>query len=188
MNRKNFRDYWELLGAPVLLGVLGLILAACPDFASGLVAQLIGWLVIAAGAAILLSLLISGRAVSMGGCIRGAVLVLLGVTIVRHPNLLAKFLGLILAFVLSGAGLRKVRAALRRQEAGLGSTVEVLLSLVTLIAGIVLFFTPMTASRVIIRVCGFILMAVGLVRVLLRLHTLRFLDEGSDHSIIDADE
>lgn len=188
MNRKNLRDYMELLGAPLLLAVLGLIMAISPDFASGLVGKLIGWLAIAAGALMLLTMLISSGPVGTGGAIRAVLLALLGLTIVRHPQLIAKFLGLILAFVLSGAGLKQMRFARAKREAGFGSAAELLFSLLILAAGVVLFFVPLTASRVIFRVCGLVLLAVGTLRVLLRLRSTRFIEQGSDKRIIDADE
>ena len=179
MKKDKLMDILNLLGVPVLTAVLGLILLLSPDTATVLVTKIIGWILVVCGA---------GKAISMatrhtgtvGGWIWAAIGVVLGVGILSNPLILAESLGRLIGILLV------IRALSDRRNSVTQSSKTI--SMVTLIVGAVLFLMPMTLTRTILRLCGLVIVIIGIVNILEALRTTKRLESGEKKRIIDADE
>jgi len=179
MKKEKLMDILSLLGIPVLTAVLGLVLLLTPDTATVLVTKIIGWVLVVFGA---------GKAISMAtrhtgavsGWIWAAVGVVLGVGILSRPLILAESLGRFIGIILVIRALSD-----RRNSATKGGKT---LSMVTLIVGAVLFLMPMTLTRTILRLCGLVIVIIGIANIIEVLRGTRRLESGEKPKIIDADE
>ena len=178
MKKQSLPALLYQLASPVALMVLGLILLLDPDSAAALLSRLLGWVVT-------LVLMVYAIFTFVNWPKKGAVrvcilLVSFGVStmLLNSPLLLAKNVGRFLGVLILLRGLRDM--ALSRSNHR-GET----LALATIAAGILLILLPMTASRLIFRICGGVILAVGVAMVIDRLKNRKYLD-GGDKNIIDA--
>jgi len=165
------------LSYPAGLVVLGLILLISPDTASALIAKVLGWILTLVGIGIGISAVFDRRA-AVGKGFSAVGFVCVGGWLMANPLILAAGMGRFLGMLLLLRGLRDLY--LRHQE---GSSN--LLAIITTVAGVVLMVLPMTTSRLILRLCGAGILAIGIAMVLDRLKNRRYLDRGDDN-IIDA--
>ena len=93
--------------------------------------------------------------------------------------MLAAALGRLVGILLAVRGIRDLLDASQRHM-GLLSAV------ITLLLGVVLIALPMTTSRVVISLCGVLVIAVGAGILVDRVKIRRRLQEPDDPSIIDA--
>ena len=177
MKKDNILSLLQLIATPVLLMVLGLILLIHPDSASALAAQILGWVLLAAGVVFAVSAIAGhygtvGKVLSAVGCFA------VGMWLLRNPLLLAAGLGRLAGILLVIRGIRDILDAARRR-CGLLSAI------VTTVLGAVLIALPMTTSRVVIGLCGLLVLIVGVAILVDRLRTRR-LKEPPASNIIDA--
>ena len=97
MKKIDWRSLLKDQTGAVLMILCGVVLAISPDSASVLLSGAAGWLLIAAGVALLVMGFVGG--VQMGAIVPGAVLLLAGAWLHRHPMMIASVLGLILGIV-----------------------------------------------------------------------------------------
>lgn len=178
MKKNDIVSWLKLLATPVLLMVLGLILVIHPDSASVLAAQILGWVLLAAGVGFGVSAIAGhfgtvGKVLSAIGCFA------VGAWLLRNPLMLAAGLGRLVGILLAVRGIRDLLDASQRHM-GLLSAV------ITLLLGLVLIALPMTTSRVVISLCGVLVIAVGAGILVDRVKIRRRLQEPDDPSIIDA--
>ena len=159
MKKEQIKHMINLCFFPVLLIVLGLVLALRPDSAVALLTRVLGWILI------------------LGGV--GKVLAILA---------FRDYYGLVVGILLIVEGVDGLRTALRLKAVGLPYLTGLILGIVTLAAGMVLILVPMTASRVAITICGVVITIVGIVNLVGRIRDIRRLDAPDDPDIIDADE
>lgn len=170
----------RLLAGPALTVVLGLILLLSPDSASALVGRILGWV------AVFIAL-----AEAFGGGKRSAVKAvifgIIGVLILRDPLYVAKFLGRVLGLALFMWGFGGISRA-RRVRGQLSVTPGTVLSGAAVIIGLVLFFVPMTTSRLVLSGIGILMIGIGVAEGYDRLRDKKQLEEGSDPNIIDVEK
>lgn len=177
MKKDKFLSLLRLIATPVLLMVLGLILLIHPDSASALAAQILGWVILAAGVCFAVSAIAGhygtvGKVLSAIGCFA------VGVWLLRNPLLLAAGLGRLAGILLVVRGIRDILDAVQRHYG-------LLAAIVTTVLGAVLIALPMTTSRVAIGLCGLLVLIVGIAILVDRLRTRR-LREPPESDIIDA--
>lgn len=177
MKKDNILSLLQLIATPVLLMVLGLILLIHPDSASALAAQILGWVLLAAGAIFAVSAVAghygtAGKVLSAVGCFA------VGMWLLRNPLLLAAGLGRLAGILLVIRGIRDILDAVRCRRG-------LLSAIVTTVLGAVLIALPMTTSRVVIGLCGLLVLIVGIAILADRLKTRR-LKEPPASDIIDA--
>ena len=164
--------------APVVTLVLGLILMVNPDYASALVARLLGFVfgLVAIGFGIGALANAQGRAGKVFGAIVCAVI---GGWLGNNPLVLAAWFGRIIGIVLLIDGIQDILAS-RRQGT------LFLLPLVAALVGLILIVMPMTASRIVFALCGLVLVVIGGVMLLERIRGNNRLNGPQDPNIIDA--
>lgn len=165
---------WLSLLAPVALMALGLILFFVPDTGSILLSKILGWGLTLVG---ILAIFWTVFAREWGKLVIGIVLVCVGSVLLAKPLALAAFVGRILGVVLAFRGIVEWTQSANRQG-------KLLCVAVTLV-GVILILMPMSASRLVFSVCGFVLVVCGGIMLAQRLRTLRYLPKNRD-DIIDA--
>ncbi len=148
----------------VCLIAFGIILLLNPDLGSAAAAGLIGWMLIAAGALWLLAGILSG-AVSLLPCVAAFAA---GIYLLRHPLSLASLLGLCLGIYLAAQGVMALAEALSLRRGGWEFRPGLIYSVVLLALGIVLIFSPLTTSRLLMCLCGLGMIACGAANLILR--------------------
>ena len=178
MKQPQFSEKLQLLLAPLVLILLGLVLAVNPDSASALIARILGWMMALAGACFGIAAIGSpyGRT---GKIFAAIVLAVAGGWLVKNPLALAAWIGRFIGILLLVNGVSDFGAA-RRCGMRPG------FSLVTALLGVVLIVLPMTASRVLFRLVGLVVAGVGVAMLLTRLKGTPRLKEPEDPNIIDA--
>lgn len=161
---------------PVALIVLGLVLLLCPDTASVLIAKVSGWCLILAGMIVAVAMVVD-RSWSVTKILTILVLVGLGRWFFSHPLAWAAWGGRIIGVLLLLRGIRDFTQSAFAQGR--------VLSVVTAVMGVVLLLLPMTASRMVFSLCGFVILAVGGGMLFERIWEGRN-GEDDDPNIIDA--
>lgn len=173
----------------VLLIIAGLVLLFRPDFASAAVAVVAGWVLILVGG---LGILISILSWPVLGPLEMAVCILdlgLGIYVLCNPLALAIILGLGLGSWLVIQGLSALREALKLKKADYSYVPNLVLAILMMGLGLVLIFSPLTTSRVIMSLCGIAMLVCGAVNLILRARATKLLQEDQrKRRIIDADE
>ena len=178
MKKEDLFAKIQLLLAPVLIIVLGLVLVFCPDSASALIAKILGWIfgLVAIGFGIAALLNPQGR----GGKVVGAILcAVIGGWLGSHPLALAAWFGRIIGIVLILDGVQDMGNNRRQGK-------RFLLPLMVTVVGAVLVLMPMTASRLLFALCGIVVLVIGVVMLLDRLRGNRQLPPSEKPDIIDA--
>lgn len=169
----------NVFGGPVLMAVLGLILLFNPDSASALIAKAAGWvLLIACGISAVSSVSDGIRGGRLFFAVSGA---LAGLWLLGNPLVLASALGRFAGILLLYRGGRDLWEY--RQYAGTGK--KPIVGVIAAVLGVVLFFLPMSASRLLFSLVGLVLIAVAVAEIYDRVKIRRLL-EGGDPNIIDA--
>lgn len=187
-NRKKWSNLINLLLMPAVLAVLGLVLLCNPDAASILIAKVLGWCLVAAGAVSAIVTVAGWPLKRVSRIITTAVLLALGGWLLSNPLALAENLGKLAGLVLIIQGGRGLWEAWKLAGAARAFKSNFWLALATLAVGAFLFVFPMTTSRVVFRLCGVVLVVLGAVNLITRLRTYQRLEGPDDPNIIDAAE
>ena len=170
MKKANLMELVNQFGTPVTMILLGLILLLVPDSASVMIAYLVGGILTLAGIVLGIAALLD-RQLSKG--IWALVCLSIGSTLLGKPLLLARNLGRFLGIMLALEG----GDCLRKGNRTFG--------IVILIAAVALVLSPMTLSRLVFRLCGVAVLAIGAGMLTNRFRDRKSLDKG-DGNIIDA--
>ena len=179
MNRTNLRSFLKTFLSPILLALVGLILLIVPDLAAVLVSNLLAWGLIAAGLAFLVSILVLRSYSSVFAWLRVAGCMGLGGMLLGNPLALARMAGMLMGLLLLVLGISAYQDAF--------TNFEKVLAIITVVLGVVLVLAPMSLSRIVLRIIGLVMVAVGAADIFDRIYRRRHLDPG-DPNIIDADE
>lgn len=167
----------------VLMILCGAILAAKPDAATALISVVLGWGMIAIG----VGALITGFTGGGGGSIAtGAVLLVLGSWLHRHPLAIASFLGTVLGILVLSQGWRGMREVHRRRRIGGFGILAAVIPVVEFLIGIRLVLSPLRVSRMVLGVCGAVMVICGIINLVSRYRAVRYIPEYD--GIIDADQ
>ena len=142
----------RLIATPVLLMVLGLILLIHPDSASALVAQILGWVLVIAGVVFAVSA-IAGHFDTLGKVLSAVCCFAVGAWLLRNPLMLAAGLGRLAGILLVVRGIQDILNASRYHYG-------ILPAVITTVLGAVLIALPMTTSRVVISLCGLLVLVL----------------------------
>lgn len=187
MDMERIKYYLRRYGGQALVILLGLVLVCSPDTASVFIARLVGWILILAGSGNLLLALTGMASSRVPALVWDAVALGIGIFIVCFPLVLAEALGRFFGLFLVIWGSGSIRSALQRKRADLPWQAGLTVACVTLGAGILLFLLPMTLSRVILKLCGLVLILIGAVDIFATRREQKAI-EGRRPDIIDADD
>lgn len=178
MKKQGILSILRLFLAPVLVILLGILLVVSPDSASALVSGILGWILTGAGIVTAVTALFSDRH-RIGRLIPAAALLVCGSVLWSRPLLLAYYTGRLVGLLLLLDGLADLFAAHRAGIRGL-------MPLIVSILGGILVLMPMSASRIVFRLCGLAVALIGCAMLFDRIRHPR-LDRGwEDSNIIDA--
>ena len=181
MKKSKFFGWVRLLLTPVLMIVLGIVLLLSPDSATTLVAQILGWVLVAVGAGFLVSAF-TDRFGMVGKVIAALIFCGVGGWMIVHPLMLAAWIGRLVGILLVIQGIQDI-VYLRSCRS------SVFLPVVEAIVGAVLVVLPMTTSRLVFTVVGGVALFIGVVMLIQRIRLRKLLDdnqEPDDPNIIDA--
>lgn len=172
MDMKKFSSCFRAFLTPVILILLGLLLVVQPDWAAGLLARVLGWLLALGGGYFLLRGIFS-RDARMKNLLAGVICLGLGIFLIGNPLAMAAGLGRLTGlFLLIRGGVDVFLYGSRNQW-------------VTALLGLVLLLLPMATSRIVFTLCGLALLVYGIFTLAVRIHRLR-LEKPEDPNIIDA--
>ena len=177
MKKQDILSLLYQLSSPVLVMVLGVILLVSPDTASALISKLLGWCLTLVGVGIGIWAAVDRKS-AVGRGIAAVLCVCTGGWLTAHPLLLAAGIGRFLGILIALRGIRDMMLAKNRgQSNGL--------AVITTVVGAVLVLLPMTTSRLVFRICGIVILAIGIAMLVQRLRDYRYLP-GGKNDIIDA--
>lgn len=180
MLKQKLIYYFQQLFTPVLMVVLGLTLIFSPDSASAFVAQVLGWLVLAAGATLVIS---GAKSKTLSTVLYGAACLLIGLWLIRNPLILAKSIGRLSGLVLLVRGIGDILESSQEKR-------ELVIPILTAGLGAVLLLLPMTTSRVVMILFGLVLLLLGGATLAARIRLIlakRLPDSDGGGQVIDVD-
>lgn len=188
MDKEQIKRSVKLYAWPAILVVLGLVLVFSPDTASALISKIIGWILIAIGVCAAIAA-ITGLSFERTRTVVYAVLCLgVGIFVTSFPMVLAEALGRFFGIFLAIQGVGSIRRAIQKKQADMPYEYSLGVAILTLAAGVVLALLPLTLSRIILNICGAVLVVIGIVNIVGIYRENRALESGEKPTIIDADE
>lgn len=178
----DFNRIWTFIkhfASELFLMLCGAVLILFPNSAVALVTKLMACILIGAGVIKAVQNL-DRKTSDFGDWIWAAGYFLVGFYLLANPLTISKLAGRVLGLILMISGMQKYRRASYGSGRALG--------LVSLVAGVVLVVLPKTLINTLLGFCGIVLIVIGGINLLDKLRHDRYLDEGSDPNIIDADE
>ncbi len=173
----------------IALILFGLVLVIYPDFGSKTVAGIIAWILMGIGILGLVVGVLSWPAFGFGTLAGSALSLVIGFYIMRSPLSLASILGVLLGALLTVQGLGALGDTLRLRRNGQLWIPGLIWSILTLVLGLILIFSPMTTSRVVMTVVGIIMILCGAGNLYTHAKVTPFIrPTGEKGKIIDADE
>lgn len=176
MKNKGFLNKLFLLASPIAVILLGLLLVFNPDFASGFLSRVLGWMLCVIGIGFGVAAIVDGERILQRG-IAAVLLVCIGATLSAKPLLLASWIGRIIGLLIALRGIRDLQG-----DWGQNHT----LAWITIAVGVILVLLPMTTSRLVFSVCGLVVLFIGIGMLADRLRKQKQLPGGDDDNIIDA--
>lgn len=167
-------------GLAVLTAALGLILVIKPDTAAILAAKVVGWVMILLGAQYAICTARGGPDTPPSRWITAAAELAGGILFVTRPLLLANVVFRCVGFLLCARGFVDLRLARR---SGIRQPV---VPVITLVCGALLVLIPLSLSRLLVRIVGIVILALGVLNILDQRKREK-LTGGGKPDIIDAE-
>ena len=187
MQQRKWYDSLRGTLYPLLMSVLGLILVINPDIASALLGRITGWALILIGLFAIAYSLFS-KPVRIAPLILGIVVLIPAIYLAVNPMALAVNIGKIGGILLLIQGINGLFQLQDLRDWGLSMGGSWIVPVVTLILGIGLIFSPVSASRVVFRIMGVIFLVIGVVNLVSRIMSAHNRPKNDRPDIIDADE
>ncbi len=159
------------------MALLGFALVVAPDWAAALASKVLGWVLIAWG---VFGAIITITGWPKNGAVRVIVTVLLlgvGIYLSKNPLAVATGFGKVIGIFLI------LRSGMSMMEDNKFSVPGV----ICLLAGLFLLLFPLTLSRLVIRICGGILMMINIGNILMLRRLYKLPGVFDDPNIIDAE-
>lgn len=179
MDLNKIKIFLKRCGGEVFLIFCGAVLLLFPDTAVALVTRIIAWVLVAIGVFRVMKNL-KDSAAYWGDWVYTVLCFLAGGYLLVNPLVISETIGRLLGLLLIFQGMSN----LRTNRYGSGKVLGIL----TVVAGVVLVVIPRTLVNTLLSVAGLVLLIVGIINLVDKLRHIRYLDEGSDPNILDADE
>lgn len=175
MDLNKIKLFLKRCGGEIFLIFCGAMLLLFPDTAVALVTKIVAWVLVIWGLVSILSSL-KGK-VDVKNWIFPALGAIAGGYMLSHPLIISNAIGRVLGLYLVIQGVGDLKKGQSRVLPG-----------ITLAAGVILFLLPRTLINTLLGAAGLVLLIVGIINLVDKLRHNRYLNEGSDPKIIDADE
>ena len=176
MKKQDLKMLVRLMLTPALMLLLGIVLVSRPDSASALIAKLLGWVLVLLGAGVLFSAFTVRQGLT-GKVLFSLLCLAAGAWILRNPLRLAAAIGRVAGLLIL---VRAVQDMISAAQWKCGMTY----ALIAAAVGVLLIVLPMTTSRLVMTICGLVLLFLAVMMGLDRYRAFRHMDRGPD--IIDA--
>lgn len=185
MNKETIKKRLPPYIWPGAMVLLGLVLLFSPDTASALIAKILGWICVLAGVYCGIAAISGADRKKMTAA---AILCLgLGAFIIAFPLSIAQMLGRVFGLFLVALGAGNIRESLMKKKMDLPYELSLGVAIATVVAGVVLFLLPMTLSRVLLNICGGVLVVIGILSIVKTYREQKLLESGDGPDIIDAE-
>lgn len=175
--RKDFLSGCIFWGA---LAVLGLCLMINPDWAVAFTVKLAGWMCLAIGVGLVISMIVNRELNQVGKWILSVLGIGISAVVIAFPLTLADALTRFFGLLMLNIGVQN----LRKSPGGFHRVVAI----ATVIAGVVLVLVPRTLTHTLLGAAGLVLIIVSAVNLYALRQDSRRLEEGGRPTVIDADE
>lgn len=178
MKKKNTFAMLEVQALPGLFCILGLILLVTPDAASAIAGRLMGVALLVVG----IVFLVDGISAWPGHArklVWAVTAFCFSSWLLARPWVLITFGGRLVGVLFAIRGAQEIR------EARLTGRPKVLTA-ITFVCGMLLVLIPGTASRMVLRAMGLLVLLLGVILALVNRREKRWLDGPDDPNIIDA--
>lgn len=184
MRNFDWRSLLRYESGSVLMVIFGVLLTFKPDFASGMVSAVVGWVLIALG----VTALITGFVGKLGAgpIVSGVLMLLAGSWFHRNPLMIASAIGVLLGILVLSQGVREAKSAGRSKRNGGFWIFGAVLAAVEIAIGIRLILSPMLLSRVVLTVAGIAMVVCGVCNLVAYQKNTRYIPDAGH--IVDADE
>ena len=180
---------WGNVAGSLLTMAVGALLLIKPNLGSSLVATIIGWAIVGLGVLALVVCISNWAEWGLPGVLVSGMALCFGVYLVRNPLSLASFLGLALGVYLGIQGLSGLAEAFRLKQVGYSYKVNMILSVLLLIIGVVLLIFPLSFSKMVMTIGGAVLLVCGAVNLVLRSKAATVLQKEKEVAqIVDAEQ
>lgn len=176
MKNANWMNWISKLVIPGALALLGLCLVVAPDWAAALASKVLGWVLIAWGVLVAIRTITGQPRNRTWGVVVTAALLAVGIYLSKNPLAVAAGFGKVIGIYLI------LRSGISMLEDGKFN----ILAGITLLAGVFLLVFPLSLSRLVIRICGGILLLVNGGNILMLLRMQKIPGAKDDPDIIDA--
>lgn len=163
----------------IFMILCGAVLLFFPDTAVALVTKIVAWVLVGIGVFKVMKNL-KDSATYWGDWVATVLYFLLGGYLLVNPLVISETIGRFLGILLIIHGMSDLRAS----RYGSGRAIGIL----TAVAGMVLVVIPRTLFNTLLGLAGLVLLIVGIINLVDKLRHGRYLDQGGDPNIIDADE
>lgn len=153
MMNMTWKQRLQQLITPALMLVLGVVLLVRPDSASALVGKVLAWCLIAVGV-LCAAYCAKERSYIVIRAIPAFACFAVGIWLLRNPLALAAALGRLAGVIIVLQGVQDVLHAIEWKRG-------LLWGIVATAAGVLLLLVPMTASRLVMGLCGIALIMLG---------------------------
>ena len=184
MSGINWKSMHRSPAGPILLIVIGAVLALNPDSASALVSAILGWGLIVVGV-----MLIVGGSLGRndwGSIAQGALFLICGSWLHRNPLMIASVLGILLGIAALRQGWRAAMNVSKSKRNGGFWIPGAVLAVAELLVGLRLIFSPLTVSRFVLTLAGIAMAVCGVWELISRSREKKYIP--GTPNIIDADK
>lgn len=179
MDRNRILKLAKRCAGEFFMILCGALLLLFPDSAVALVTRILAWLLVGIGVFKVMKNL-KDSAAYWGDWVATALYFLLGGYLLVNPLAISETIGRLLGILLMIHGMN----GLLRSRYGSAKVIGIL----TALAGAALIVIPRTLINTLLGVAGLVLLIVGIINLVDKLRHGRYLDQGGDPNIIDADE
>lgn len=146
----------------------GLILLLHPGDTLNAAARLIGGALLLIGCVTVVLQLLKKESKSTGAIILAAVEIVLGVVIMSAPGFIVSLFPVIVGILIAASGVSDLLEVNRIRKLGGRWTAALILSVITLILGLVILLNPFKTMAALVRVIGFVLIYQGVTGFFIR--------------------
>lgn len=164
-NKPNKQYYLRSQGRAAIAIALGVLLLVNPDFGTATVGFTVGIVLMAFGALLLITSILSWPAVGVWEIALGAVALVAGGALLRDPKLLGKILGYVIAAACLLRGVQSLSESARMRKLGYDQKWNYILAGAMFLLAILLFIVPLTSSRILMRIVGGALVVMGILNL-----------------------
>ena len=184
MSGINWKSMHRSPAGPILLIVIGVVLALNPDSASALVSAILGWGLIVMGVVLIVGGFLGGN--DWGSITQGALFLICGSWLHRNPLMIASVLGILLGIAALRQGWRAAMNVGHSKRNGGFWIPGAVLAVAELVIGVRLIFSPLTVSRFVLTLAGIAMAACGVWELISRRREKKYIP--GTPNIIDADQ